>query len=98
MTDEQIRKALKCCLSDKPPCMTCKYDAESITVDECMGKLMEDALDLINRQKAEIEKLTIDLKAMRGAANSYKAEIKRITEPVKLEHNSLCETETYMGE
>lgn len=31
------------------------------------------ALDLINRQQAEIERLNIDLKAMRGAANSYKA-------------------------
>ena len=24
--------------------------------------------------------------------------VKEMTEPVKLEHNSLCETETYMGE
>ena len=34
--------------------------------------LIEDALDLINRQKAEIEKLTTELVGMRGAANSYK--------------------------
>lgn len=30
-------------------------------------------LDLIKRQQAEIDRLNIDLKAMRGAANSYKA-------------------------
>lgn len=35
-------------------------------------------LDLINRQQAEIDRLNIDLKAMRGAANSWKAEVQRI--------------------
>lgn len=34
--------------------------------------------EIINRQKAEIEKLNIELKAMRGSANSYKAEIERL--------------------
>ena len=36
------------------------------------------ALDLIKRQQAEIDRLNIDLKAMRGAANSWKAEVQRI--------------------
>lgn len=34
--------------------------------------------NLINRQQAEIDRLNIDLKAMRGAANSWKAEVQRI--------------------
>ena len=34
--------------------------------------------EIINRQKAEIEKLNIELKAMRGSANSYKAEVERL--------------------
>ena len=38
-----------------------------------------DVLDLINRQKAEIERLETELKAMRGAANSYKAEVERLS-------------------
>lgn len=29
---------------------------------------------------------------------AVRAELKNTTEPVKIEHNSLCETETYMGE
>lgn len=37
-----------------------------------------DVLDLIKRQQAEIDRLNIDLKAMRGAANSWKAEVQRI--------------------
>ena len=53
MTEAEIKKALECCVSDNPPCTTCKYDGDTITVDECMGKLMKDALDLINRQQAE---------------------------------------------
>ena len=35
--------------------------------------ILWNVLDLINRQQAEIGRLNIDLKAMRGAANSYKA-------------------------
>lgn len=37
-----------------------------------------DVLALIKRQQAEIDRLNIDLKAMRGAANSWKAEVQRI--------------------
>lgn len=40
-------------------------------------------LDLINRLNAENEKLNIELKAMRGAANSYKAEIERLKKCTK---------------
>lgn len=62
MTDNEIVKDLECCLRDVPPCYACKYDADTITPDECMGNLMKDTLDLINRQKAEIENLNIELK------------------------------------
>lgn len=58
LEDNEIVEALECCLSDNPPCYRCKYDGDTTTVDECMGKLMKDTLDLINRQKAEIERLT----------------------------------------
>ena len=33
---------------------------------------------LLNRQMYEIEKLTVELQAMRGAANSYKREVERL--------------------
>jgi uncharacterized coiled-coil DUF342 family protein len=41
--------------------------------------LNKDTIALINRQKAEIERLETELKAMRGAANSYKAEVERLS-------------------
>ena len=50
MTDEQIIKALECCINDD--CDNC-HD----TFGNCEHNAMRNALDLINRQKAEIERL-----------------------------------------
>lgn len=124
LTDNEIIKALECCLSDIPPCITCKYDNDTITCDECMGELMKDALDLINRQKAEIERykgvikiLEKDVKDAEGRAvkefahylidNGEEGKINTfdlpdyvcefLRKPEKVEHDSLCETETYKG-
>lgn len=65
MTDEEIIKGLECC---KDCC--CKQCDEEPDFQE--------AINLINHQKSEIDKLDIELKAMRGAANSYKAEVERL--------------------
>lgn len=54
MTDNDIIKALECC-SSTYNCNTCEYHNR-----HCNGDLnvpLKDALDLINRQKAEIERL-----------------------------------------
>ena len=64
MTDNEIIKALEYCEdsadTDKH-CLKCPYCNESY----CLDKMMADALDLINRQKAEIEKLTKDSKRLK---------------------------------
>ena len=56
MTDEQIIKALECCRSDLGNmCSICpSFDLDN---DYCADELHEHALDLINRQQAEIESL-----------------------------------------
>ena len=51
-TDDEIVKAMWCC-SDTG-CEECPINNKSIM---CATRLMEHALDLINRQKAEIERL-----------------------------------------
>ena len=52
MTDNEIIKALGCC--SKKECNTCPcYDDEI----ECGEILIGHTIDLINRQKAEIERL-----------------------------------------
>ena len=78
-------------------CMKCKYRVdkgeEKCGIKGC--KIVRNALDLINHQKAEIERLEIELKAMRGAANSYKAEVERLEKDLikcKLEKEMLHQT------
>ena len=56
MTDEQIVKALECCIQvDWDVCTVCPfYDCE----EGCLsGDLRREALDIIKRQQAEIEEL-----------------------------------------
>ena len=115
MTDNEIIKALECCIADNATrCGECAYCG---TVGCCFKMMMPDALDLIKRKDAEIKKkdteidilirkkealkdeiselqrknsdLEIELKAMRGAANSYKAEVERLKE-IEFMYNDLC--------
>ena len=52
-TYEEIIKALECCLTvEVKGCGECPYRDEN-----CINRIMTDALDLINRQRAEIESL-----------------------------------------
>lgn len=55
MSDKDIIKALECCVDADAPCTGCQYDKKE--VDYCSDALKDDALSLINRQKAEIERL-----------------------------------------
>lgn len=65
MTDNEIKKALECCkdCSDMEECNECPY-VECHTKKGCMGELMDDALDLINRQQAEVEKQSQNFKVL----------------------------------
>ena len=58
MTDNEIRKALECCGEDGYGCTGCpRLNAEfGATITSCSAGLATNALDLINRQKAEIER------------------------------------------
>ena len=58
MTDEQIIKALECCAStnSSEACRGCPFDKNNICEKDSVA-LQKYALDLINRQKAEIERL-----------------------------------------
>ena len=56
MTDNEIIKALECC-RDNSRCYTCPR----LGMNCCMNLLMRNALDLINSQKAENERLEKEL-------------------------------------
>ena len=110
LTDNEIIKVLECC--SKPvsenckECPLCSVDCMSISIEKL-------SLDLINRlqeenkkwqggymtQKQEIANLEIELKTMRGAANSYKEETEGLKTKIKsvykeLERISLMTVET----
>ena len=53
MTDNEIIKALECCSVHPMKCKKCPYEGNEC----CTNAHRKDALDLINRQKAEIERL-----------------------------------------
>lgn len=85
-TDDEIVKSMKCCSTPyTSDCRGCHYqrsELEDILRDGCATELMRDAIDLINSKNAEIDRLEVELKAMRGAANSYKAEVERLQKEV----------------
>ena len=60
-TDEEIKKALECCTHSCAACKECPYTDEKW----CVHELTKDALDLINRQQAEIERLKDHNKQLR---------------------------------
>ena len=83
-TDNEIIKALEIC-GDCGHCTECPFD-DLGGIDKCMHTLILNALDLINRQKAEIESLTEKLEAMGDPLQDaqykiaeQKAEIERLT-------------------
>lgn len=57
MTDNEIIKALECCIAKRNQyCFSCSFSKET----NCTLKMLEKTLDLINRQKAEIEQLRLE--------------------------------------
>lgn len=55
LTDEEIIKALECCASTSNECDECPL--ENVSGSICQSIVCKNVLDLINRQKAEIERL-----------------------------------------
>ncbi len=54
MTDNEIMKAVACCVGYR---VICPNECPLLPCPGCSRKLRESALDLFNRQKAEIERL-----------------------------------------
>jgi hypothetical protein len=56
MTDNEIIKALECCVNNGD-CRECALNPKKGNYGYCTGLAIKSALDLITRQKAEIERL-----------------------------------------
>ena len=79
MTDNEIIKALEICNSMSIRCGNCSYyqiphkDGKS-----CSEIMLDDAIDLINRQKAEIKNLNRAIKNFKATKERQRAEIERL--------------------
>ncbi len=79
MTDNEIIKALECCIKNE--CEKCNvYDKTYGEVFDCLHAICENALDLINRLTGQNERLKYELKMMLENAKAYKFEIERLKE------------------
>lgn len=65
MTDNEIIKALECCTSEITREVNCT-NCPMLGTRDCMTELKKNALDIINRQKEEIEKLQSDHSSMQS--------------------------------
>lgn len=95
MTDNEIIKALECCTDESyENCNECPYSTDTLSCERL--KLLEDSLDLINRQKAEIERLKKEVSIARDAyisiqdryehtkAEAYKEFAERLNEEAQI--------------
>ena len=58
MTDNEIIKAMQCVMGNDVSCSECEYQ-KVLPFPSCRNMCAKNALDLINRQKEEIEKLQV---------------------------------------
>lgn len=80
MTDNDTKKALECCCKgDKKDCFECPLQNSW----DCHKELREKALDLINRQKAEIERLESKVKKLGKEQYDLCSQIVNLKDDVK---------------
>ena len=87
MTDAEIMKALECFAIDKDSdetyCVGCAFETKGLCCENCSEGIAKASLDLINRQKAEIERIEKEKNTF--AKRFYKEGIKDLAERLKEE-------------
>ena len=56
MKEKDIKMGLECCIGYSE-CSKCPFNSSAAGTIECKSELMREALDLINRQKTEMDRL-----------------------------------------
>lgn len=77
MTDAEIKKALVWHSNDETHCSGCPYEEHSV-MHYCVDMVIQDALDLINRQQAEIKEWKRVVETWQIQHEKEKAEIERL--------------------
>ena len=76
MTDEQIMKALECCGDSN--CNECP-------IEGCTDDIFGEALDLINRQKAELNNLKAEIAEHKAMLEAFDNELVSLDKAIKTE-------------
>ena len=101
-TDEEVIKALECCILRKQyRCENrkCPLYYETTKYSDCTEMLVENALDLINRQKAEIERLRSQLDCYEETSGNKQAKAEAIKEfAERLKRDAFLPLGTYFVE
>lgn len=79
MSDEEIMKALECCASTSNVCDECPIAEELKEACKCGEYLFGEILDLIYRQRAEIERLKDLVRVKKEDLSKYENLIKSET-------------------
>lgn len=82
MTDNEIIKALECCTGAN--CIECPFNGNGSV---CVDGLVRSAFDLIKRQQAEIERVTLEYAGFQAGAKQI-AELTKF-HPYKLHYGNL---------
>lgn len=92
MNENEIIKALECCISEEVQgCKDCPLLEFSRDCDECRTELMKQALDIIKRKNAENEGLKCRNQNLTFDLTSAKAEIEAFKESIREHAEMLAE-------
>lgn len=85
MEDKKLLKIAENCCSDMVNCERCPLDADALTADECMAKVIRLLLEIVSRQKAEIKKKDTEIailirknEALKDEVSELRAEVERL--------------------
>ena len=90
LTPEEIKKALECCIKPTSDCENCPYYKK----EECFDMAKRDALNLINRQQAEIENADFTIEQLTKGNLQLQAEIERLKENNKAIMQTIADVHT----
>ena len=77
LTEEQIIKAMQCVIGNSVSCSECEYQ-KALSFPSCRRMCAEQALDLINRKNAKIERLLQFLQQPKSEAIKEFAEVEKM--------------------
>ena len=87
-TDEQIIKAMRCVIGNGVNCSECEYQ-KALPFPSCRRMCAKNALDLINRQKAEKERLEDENYTLKNKIEIRDNLIEQLGSDIDIKYNTI---------